>query len=99
MNFSSKLKISSHAINHPMEPERPSSVNDTVNRMQNIIDKALTKIEYVQMADSPVKRKERNKFNHEKHRSLSILQCLFRSLHRSEEKLSFAVLKLFDLIL
>lgn len=73
MNFSNKLKKSSHAINHPMEPERPSSVSDTVNRMQNMIDKALTRIEDVQMANSPVKRKEKSKFNHDMHEPLSIL--------------------------
>jgi hypothetical protein len=50
-------------------------------------------------SDSPDYRKERENYNKDKHMPIEILQALFRSLHRGEEKLSFAVLKLFDLIL
>lgn len=45
MNFSNKLKKSSHIINHPLEPEKLESVAETVDKVQKIIDNALTRID------------------------------------------------------
>jgi hypothetical protein len=45
MNFSSKLKKSSHAINYPFKPEIHGSVAETIERMQKMIDNALTRID------------------------------------------------------
>lgn len=45
MNFANKLKKSSHAINNPLEPEMQGSVAETVDKVQKIIDKALTRID------------------------------------------------------
>lgn len=65
--------------------------------MKDLLDQAM-----LLGKESPERNAEKNTsctFDTAKHKPQELLQCVFRSLHSSQEKLSFATLKLLDLLL